>query len=75
MLDGDFALCPKFRELAIAPIDSNGNGRFEEIAFVASPYVAGPYVEGAYEVRVPVTARLIAAIEPAYRTSFEVQRQ
>ena len=43
--------------------------------FVASPYVAGPYVEGEYEVELPVTARLIEALRPEYRESFEAQRQ
>jgi hypothetical protein len=71
----DFNACPKYSDLAISPVDRNRNGRFDAIAFVASPYVAGPYVEGEYEIPVPVTARLIAALKPPYRGSFEVQRQ
>jgi len=74
-LDGMFSNCPKYSELAISPVDSKNDGRFNVIRFVASPYVAGPYVEGEYELELPVTAQLIAAIKPLYRASFEVQRQ
>lgn len=71
----EFNACPKFSDLAIAPVDRDGNGRFDRISFVASPYVAGPYVEGEYEVVLPVTARLISALKPEFRSSFEAQRQ
>jgi hypothetical protein len=71
----EFNQCPKYSDLAIAPVDSNKNGRFDRIDFVASPYVAGPYVEGEYEIIVPVTPKLIAALKPGYRVSFEPQRQ
>jgi hypothetical protein len=71
----DFSACPKYSDLAIAPTDRNRNGRFDRIDFIASPYVAGPYVEGEYEVVVPVTAKLLAALKPEYRSSFERQRQ
>ena len=74
-LGGDFDECPKFTELAIAPVDKSGNGRFDAIEFIASPYVAGPYVEGEYELELPVTRQLIEALKPEYRDSFEVQRQ
>ena len=74
-LDGDFSACPKFSELAIAPVDSNKDGRFDTIDFVASPYTAGPYVEGEYDISLPVTAALIAALKPHYRAAFEAQRQ
>jgi hypothetical protein len=71
----EFNACPKASELAISPVDSNGNGRFDRIAFVASPYTAGPYAEGEYDISVPVTARLVTALKPEYRGSFEAQRQ
>jgi hypothetical protein len=74
-LGGEFDECPKYTDLAIAPVDKNGNGRFDAIDFVASPYVAGPYVEGEYELELPVTKRLIEALRLEYRASFEVQRQ
>lgn len=71
----DFNACPKYSELAITPVDKNRNNRFDSIAFVASPYTAGSYAEGEYEVSLPVTSQLIAAIKPEYRNSFERQRQ
>ena len=71
----EFNQCPRYSDLAIAPLDSNKNGRFDRIDFVASPYVAGPYVEGEYEILVPVTPEFIAALKPDYRGSFEPQRQ
>lgn len=74
-LGGDFDQCPKFSELKIAPFDNNGNGRFDRIHFVAMPYIAGSYAEGAYETPLPVTAQLIAALRPEYRSSFEAYRQ
>ena len=74
-LDGDFGACPKYSELKIAPFDNDGDGRFDRIHFVAEEYVAGPYVEGPYETPLPVTAQLIAALKPEYRSSFEVYRQ
>lgn len=72
---GMFSDCPKYAELAIALADGNKNGRFETVRFVAGPYVAGPYVEGEYEVALPVTSQMIAAIRPEFRASFERQRQ
>ena len=71
----EFNACPKFTDLAIAPLDDDRDGRFDAIAFVASPYVAGPYVEGKYDIRLPVTRQLIAALRPEYRNAFEAQRQ
>jgi hypothetical protein len=71
----DFNACPKYSELAIAPVDKNNNGKFDTIDYVASPYTAGPYAEGEYEIDLPVTARLLGALKPEYRGSFEVQRQ
>ena len=73
-LGGEFDECPKFADLAIVPADKDGNGRFDRIDFIAPPYVAGPYVEGEYEIELPVTTALIAALKPEYRPSFETQR-
>jgi hypothetical protein len=37
------------------------------------PYEAGPYAEGAYEVTLPVSAAVVAAVKGEYRPSFEVK--
>ena len=71
----EFNACPKYADLAIAPMDKDNNGRFDTFEFVASPYLAGPYAEGEYEIELPVTPQLIAAVKPGYRNSFEAQRQ
>ena len=55
-LEGDFAQCPKYSELSIAPVDEEKDGRFETIRFVAAPYTAGPFSEGDYALELPVTA-------------------
>ncbi len=74
-MNGEFGKCPAYKELAIVPVDRNRNRRFDHLLFVASPYVAGPYVEGSYEISLPVTAQLVAALKARYRASFEPQRQ
>lgn len=74
-LGRQFDDCPKYSELAISPLDGDKDQRFDRIRFVASPYVAGPYVEGEYGIDLPVTRQLMAAMKPAYRASFEPQRQ
>ncbi|MFL6753985.1 MAG: PdaC/SigV domain-containing protein [Sphingomicrobium sp.] len=74
-LGGEFDQCPKFGDLAIAPVDRNNNKRLDTIDFIASPYTAGPYAEGEYEISLPVTSELIRGIRPEYRDSFERQRQ
>lgn len=69
---GLFDDCPKLDEIAIIPTDKNGNGRFELLTLVASPYVAGPWVEGDYEIELAVTPDLIAGLKSDYRDGFEV---
>lgn len=66
--------CPKFDELAVVPTDTNKAGHFDAIDFLAAPYVAGSFAEGTYEVLLPVTPKLIAALKPEYRSSFKAQR-
>lgn len=73
-VDGEFSKCPALSELTIAPADKSGSGRFDTILLIADPYVAGPYVEGDYEVVLPVSAALIAALKPEFRSEFEAQR-
>ena len=70
--DGLFDECPKHTDISIIPTDKDGDGKFERLMLVADPYVAGPYVEGNYEIELPVTGDMIAAIQSEYRESFEV---
>ncbi len=73
--DGMFDECPALGDVSIIPTDKDGNGKFERLQLVADPYVAGPYAEGSYEIELPVTGDLMAAIGSDYRESFEVQTQ
>jgi hypothetical protein len=51
----------------------SSNGRaFNRIGFLIAPYLAGPYVEGSYEVTLPVSPALLAAVKPQYRAIFAV---
>ena len=72
---GDPDPCPNYTDLAIAPADKDKDGRFDSIDFVAPPYVAGFYALGDFVIAVPVTATIIRAVKPEYRSSFEAQRQ
>jgi len=72
---GMFDDCPKLSDISIVPTDKNGDGKFDRLTLTADPYVAGPYVEGNYEIELPVTGDLIAAIRSDYRENFEAQPQ
>ena len=64
-----FNKCPGFDELMIIPKGAAGKP-LTTILIHADPYVAGPYVEGDYDVEIPVTEKLLAALKPDYRSSF-----
>lgn len=66
--DGIFP-CPPIADLAVLPASSDGQ-RFDRIELIAAPYVAGSYAEGVYEVTLPVTPAVLAAIKPRYKTAF-----
>lgn len=55
-------------------LGSGDKTHFTRIGLIADPYMAGPYVEGSYEITVPVSAKLIAAVRPEYRGAFAVGR-
>ncbi|WP_404482638.1 DUF4163 domain-containing protein [Novosphingobium sp. BL-52-GroH] len=46
---------------------------FDRIGVLVAPYEAGPYAEGSYEVTLPVTGKVMAALKPQYRSSFSSQ--
>lgn len=48
---------------------SNGQ-QFDRIGVLIAPYQAGPYSEGDYEVTLPVTRAVLAALKPQYRSVF-----
>jgi hypothetical protein len=71
----EFDSCPKFAKLAFIPADAHHRGKFDQIHLIAAPYEAGPFSEGQYDIALPITRALIAEMKPAYRSSFEAQRQ
>jgi len=67
-----FSECPRLDAIAVVPADSNANRRFDRFRLIAPNGVAGAYAEGTYDIAVPVTAAMRAALKPAYRSNFEV---
>jgi hypothetical protein len=65
--------CPKIGETTVI-LGSSNSRTFDRIGFLIDPYVAGPYAEGSYEVTLPVTAAVKAAVKPQYAASFTVTR-
>ncbi len=60
--------------LAETVILGSSNGQsFNRIGILVPPYEAGPYAEGGYEVTLPVTPAVLAAVKPEYRVSFAVK--
>jgi len=55
-------------------LGSKGREKFDRIGILVAPYEAGPYVEGEYEVTLPVTPAVLAAVKPRYKQSFSVQK-
>lgn len=51
-------------------LGSADHAHFTRIGFLMGPYAAGPYVEGDYEVTLPVTPAVLAAVRPEYRATF-----
>lgn len=53
-------------------LGSTNGQTFDRIGILIAPYEAGPYVEGTYDVTLPVTGKVMAALKPQYRNSFSV---
>ena len=51
-------------------LGSANHQTFDRIGILVAPYEAGPYAEGSYEVTLPVTGKVMAALRPQYRASF-----
>ncbi len=54
-------------------LGSRGKKAFDRIGFLIAPYEAGPYAEGSYEVTLPVTPAVLAAVKPEWRGAFVAQ--
>jgi len=51
-------------------LGSRKRDRFDRIGILIPSYEAGPYVEGTYEVTLPVTPAVMAAVRPEWRRYF-----
>jgi hypothetical protein len=51
-------------------LGSSDKQHFDRIGVLVGPYAAGPYAEGGYEVTLPVTPAVLAAVKPEYRQYF-----
>lgn len=51
-------------------LGSRSRRKFDRIGILVAPYSAGPYAEGPYEVTVPITPAVLAAVKPQFRSSF-----
>ena len=70
--DGIFT-CPPIADLTLLPGSSNKQS-FDRIGLLAAPYVAGSYVEGTYEVALPVSPKVLAAVKPEYTSAFALAK-
>jgi hypothetical protein len=55
-------------------LGSSDHVHFDRVGVLVPPYEAGPYAEGGYEVTVPVTPAVVAAVRPEYRAQFAASR-
>ncbi|MBB3861375.1 hypothetical protein GGQ88_002659 [Novosphingobium hassiacum] len=68
----EFTKCIDPIEQTVILGSSNGKA-FNRIGVLISPYAAGPYAEGSYEVTLPVTPKVLAAVRPEYKPAFVAQ--
>lgn len=62
--------CRPLAESTVAPVDSDGDGRFDLMRVLVAPYEAGPYAEGEYVVDIPLTGPVLRLIEPGFGGAF-----
>lgn len=55
-------------------LGSSNKQQFDRIGILIAPYEAGPYAEGDYEITLPVTQAVLAAVKPQYRSVFALGR-
>ncbi len=68
-----FDACPPLKDLTLL-LGSSNRLAINRIGLIADQYVAGSYAEGPYEITLPVTDAVIAAVKPGYRAAFALGR-
>ncbi|MFC4294583.1 DUF4163 domain-containing protein [Novosphingobium tardum] len=71
--DSVFPNCVDPVSQATVILGSSNRRAFDRIGFLMDPYVAGSFAEGSYEVTLPVTSAVLAAVRPAYRDAFALR--
>lgn len=69
----EFDACIDPAEQTLLLGSSNGKA-FDRMTIMVGPYAAGPYAEGSYEINLPVTKAVLAAVKPAYQPTFVVAK-
>lgn len=69
----EFSKCIDPAESTII-LGSSNRKAFDRIGVLIAPYEAGPYAEGNYEVTLPVTPAVLAAVKPEFRSTFVAKR-
>ena len=65
----EYSPCPDpSKEVLI--LGSTTGKRFDRIGFLLPPYEAGPYAQGSFDITLPVTPAILAAVRPEYRVYF-----
>lgn len=67
--DDPFTACPKVAEATLI-LGSTDGRTIDRLGLLVDPYVAGAYAEGGFDLTIPVTAEVIAALKPEYRDAF-----
>ncbi|HTG37455.1 DUF4163 domain-containing protein, partial [Sphingomonas sp.] len=67
--DDPFNDCPEVAETTLI-LGSTDSQRIDRIGLLVGPYVAGPYAEGTYDLTLPVTPAILAAVRPEWREAF-----
>jgi len=69
----EFVRCVDPAKQIILPVARRG-GALDTVRVVIMPYEAGPYAEGIYQLDLPVTEAVMAAVKPGYRAAFSAAR-
>ena len=65
----EYSPCPDPSKEALILGSTNGK-IFNRIGFLIPPYEAGPYAQGSFDITLPVTPAILAAVKPEYRRYF-----
>ncbi|WP_010186277.1 PdaC/SigV domain-containing protein [Sphingomonas sp. PAMC 26605] len=65
----EYSPCPDPSKEALILGSTTGRA-FDRIGFLLPPYEAGPYAQGSFDITVPVTSAILAAVKPEYRRFF-----